>query len=140
MVPVLVTAAILFNSEGRILIAQRNNESKLASKWEFPGGKIEPRETPQKCLYRELIEEMGIHVQVGFLFERVYHSYDHGSIELQAYLCSIDKGNPQALEHQEIRWVAIQDILKYDLAPADIPIAQKLIREGEALVRNRENI
>ena len=136
----IVTASIIINSAFEVLIAQRNNESKLASKWEFPGGKIEPGETPQECLYRELVEEMDIHVQVKDLFDTVYHSYDHGSIVLQAYLCYIESGEPQPLEHQKIRWVSIQDLLNYDLAPADIPIAQKLIREGEALVRNRENL
>ncbi|HAY21665.1 MAG TPA: hypothetical protein DCY27_05775 [Desulfobacterales bacterium] len=76
-----VTAAILIN-DGKILIAKRGPRDKLPNKWEFPGGKIEHRETPEECLKREMQEEFQIEVMVGeFLGESVYH-YNHGSIRL----------------------------------------------------------
>ena len=79
-----VTAAIIVK-DGKVLIAKRKPTDKLPDKWEFPGGKIEPDETPRDCLAREMKEEFGITVSVGeFLGESVYH-YEHGAIRLLAY-------------------------------------------------------
>ena len=79
-----VTCAIIEN-EGKILIARRAADQKLAGKWEFPGGKVEDGESPEECLKRELEEEFGIQVEVGEFITSNNHHYDHISIELLAF-------------------------------------------------------
>jgi len=81
---VKVTAAIL-EKDGRIIIALRKSSDHLSGKWEFPGGKIEPGETPEECLSRELKEEFDIDVTIGEHLGSNIHHYDHISIELMAY-------------------------------------------------------
>jgi 8-oxo-dGTP diphosphatase len=120
-----VTAAILAKN-GRILIARRPASSRLANKWEFPGGKIEAGETPEACLARELKEELDIEVSIGaFLGESVYH-YRHGSIRLLAYQTYWDTGEIDPKDHDEIRWVAVAELDCYEFAPADVPFVQRL--------------
>jgi len=127
-----VTAAILAK-DGRILIARRPASSRLANKWEFPGGKIEGGETPEACLARELKEELDIEVSVGaFLGESVYH-YRHGSIRLLAYQTYWDTGEIDPKDHDEIRWVSLAELDCYEFAPADVPFVQKL-KDGEITV------
>jgi 8-oxo-dGTP diphosphatase len=79
-----VTAALIVR-DGKILIAQRNQMDKLAGKWEFPGGKIEPGETPEVCLKRKICEEQGIQKNVGALFSDTVYDYTSDSIHLFAY-------------------------------------------------------
>jgi 8-oxo-dGTP diphosphatase len=120
-----VTAAILVK-DGKILIARRPASSRLASKWEFPGGKIETGETPEACLTRELKEECDIEVSIGaFLGESVYH-YPHGPIRLLAYQTYWNAGEIDAKDHDEIRWVSPAELDCYEFAPADVPFVQKL--------------
>jgi 8-oxo-dGTP diphosphatase len=124
-----VTAAILFNND-QLLIAQRRSTGRLPNKWEFPGGKVEPGETPEECLKREMDEEFSIDVSVGeFLGESIYH-YDHGSIKLLAYRATWIAGDLILKDHKAIEWVKIDEIINYDFAPADIPFVEK-IRRGE---------
>ncbi len=120
-----VTAAILVK-DGKILIAKRKADDRLANKWEFPGGTIEPDETPQVCLKREMQEEFGITVTVGrFLGESVYH-YDHGAIKLMAYRAHWKSGQLVLKDHAEYRWVQSAKLADYDFAPADMPFVEKL--------------
>jgi 8-oxo-dGTP diphosphatase len=122
---VKVTGAILVN-KGQILIAKRKAGSRLAGKWEFPGGKIEPDESPEDCLIRELIEELSINIQVGpFLGDSIYH-YDRLSIQLLIYRAYWVSGEIQIRVHDRIEWVPIPKLDHYDFAPADIPIVEKL--------------
>jgi 8-oxo-dGTP diphosphatase len=121
-----VTAGILIKN-GKVLIAQRRSGGKLAGKWEFPGGKIEGGETPEECLKRELREELQIETSVGELMHKNRHEYDFGCIELLAYWAEWVGGQINPIEHDSVLWVPIQDLQKYDLAPADIPIAEKLL-------------
>lgn len=120
-----VTAAII-ERNGNILIAKRKAGDRLGNKWEFPGGTVEHDETYKECLSREMKEEFGIEVSVGpCMGESIYH-YDHGSIRLIAYLTfwQGDKLIPKA--HDEIRWVAREQLQDYDFSPADIPFVDKL--------------
>jgi 8-oxo-dGTP diphosphatase len=120
-----VTAAILAK-EGKILIARRPASSRLANKWEFPGGKVEAGETPEACLARELKEELDIEVSIGaFLGESVYH-YAHGSIRLLAYQTYWDTGGIDPKDHDEIRWVSLAELDCYEFAPADVFFVQRL--------------
>lgn len=117
-----VTAAIIFN-RGKVLIARRAPGEKFAGGWEFPGGKIEHGETPEECLKRELFEEFGIDTLVNnFVIESIYE-YNMGSIRLLAYLVDIIKGDIKLTVHDVFHWVNLENILDYNLLPADIPIA-----------------
>lgn len=120
-----VTAALLIR-DGNILIAQRQPGDALEHKWEFPGGKIEPGETPECCLVREMMEEFGVEVEVhDFFCSTIYH-YQHGAIELLAYRTAYRAGEFRLNVHSAMRWVPLEALHDYDFAEADIPIAQKL--------------
>jgi 8-oxo-dGTP diphosphatase len=123
-----VTAAVI-ERDGKVLIAKRGATDRLAHKWEFPGGKIEPGETPEECLRRELYEEFGVNVQVREFICSNKHDYDHVSIELLAYRVSDVSGDPVPKEHDEIRWVRLAELAHFDFADADLPIVETLTAE-----------
>ncbi|NOX36306.1 MAG: (deoxy)nucleoside triphosphate pyrophosphohydrolase [Calditrichaeota bacterium] len=125
IVPVL--AGIIENADGRILLTRRKPHLSNAGKWEFPGGKLRPGEQPPACLQRELREELGIDVRVNDPFEIVNFTYDRGHILLIAYRCQYRGGTIRMVDHDRYEWVRPEDLLKYDLSAADIPIAQKLV-------------
>lgn len=121
-----VTAAIIIKDK-KIFIARRAQGEKFAGGWEFPGGKIEAFETPEECLRRELYEEFGIETKVGdFIAESIYE-YPTGSIRLLAFIVDIISGEICLTVHDAYRWVDVCDLLNYDLLPADIPIANRLM-------------
>lgn len=127
--PVIVTAAVI-QDEGKVLIAQRQG-GPLAGKWEFPGGKLEPGESPEECLARELKEELELEVQVRDIFAVVYHEYETGPILLLAYICT-PAGDAYPCEGRlhngAVRWVSPEELASLELAPADVPVAEKLWR------------
>jgi 8-oxo-dGTP diphosphatase len=120
-----VTAAILEN-DGQIIIAQRKSSDHLSGKWEFPGGKIEPGETPEECLARELKEEFDIDVTIGEPLGSNIHHYDHISIKLMAYRASWVGGEITMNDHKAYRWVTIDQLTEFDFAPADVPFVEML--------------
>lgn len=122
---IVVTAAIIQN-EGKILLAQRRKDSHQGLKWEFPGGKLEFGESPEECLVREIREELDINIKVKGIFQVVSHIYGERQVILLCYLCQLDQGQIKPKECQDFCWVEKQDLLKYDLAPADIPVAKQL--------------
>jgi 8-oxo-dGTP diphosphatase len=124
--PRIVTAAVL-EKDGRIIIAQRKSKDHLAGKWEFPGGKIEPDETPEECLARELNEEFDIEVTVGDFLGSNIHHYDHISIELMAFRTFWVGGKINSTDHKDYKWVTIDELDQFDFAPADRPFVEKLI-------------
>jgi 8-oxo-dGTP diphosphatase len=120
-----VTAAILIH-DNRILIAQRGDKDTLAGKWEFPGGKIEDNETPQQCLIREMNEEFGINVAIkGFFAENTY-KYEKETIQLLAYHAVWKDGNFSLNAHAAIKWALLNELQKFEFAPADKPFVEKL--------------
>ncbi|AGA69050.1 ADP-ribose pyrophosphatase [Desulfitobacterium dichloroeliminans LMG P-21439] len=122
-----VTAAIII-IDGQVLIARRAPGEKHAGGWEFPGGKVEVGESPEECLRRELFEEFGVEVEVKeFVMESVY-TYPQGSIRLLAYQVNILRGEPQLRVHDCYEWVNTDELLDYNLLPADVPIALKLTK------------
>ena len=124
-----VTAAII-RRNGKILIAKRSSTSSLPHKWEFPGGKIDDGETPEECLKRELQEEFDITVDVGdYLTKSVYH-YEQKTIRLIAFQVSTEAHFETLNAHDDVRWVSAEELLDYDLAPADVPIAKEVQRRG----------
>ena len=128
----IVTAAILFK-DGRILIAKRKKGDHLENKWEFPGGKLEPGETPEECLRRELFEEFSIETRVGEFVCSSRYTYRHGCIELRAFKVEYLSGRLTIHDHEEIAWALPGELGNYDFAEADIPIV-KLIRTSACFV------
>ncbi|HEY9593015.1 MAG TPA: 8-oxo-dGTP diphosphatase MutT [Spirochaetia bacterium] len=123
-----VTAGIM-ESDGRVLIARRRPGKHMGGKWEFPGGKIEPGETPEQSLHRELDEELAIRARVGEFLCSTSYVGDGVSLELLVYRIDAVEGEPQLLEHDEIRWVVPGDLLEYDLADSDRTVVEKLYRK-----------
>ncbi len=120
-----VTAAILVK-DNKIIIAKRGPNDRLADKWEFPGGKVEIDETPEQCLKREMKEEFDIDVSVGeYLGSSIYH-YDHISIELLAYRTYWENGKIYLNDHDEFKWVYLEQLVEFDFAPADQIFVEKL--------------
>ncbi len=126
----LVTAAIIINN-GKVLIAQRAENQKLAGKWEFPGGKIEPGETPEECLKREINEELGINIEVNDFFGESMYQYDTGTIKLLAYKAQWIGGEFKLTAHSQIKWVKPSELGNYDFSPADICFVMKLNKEPD---------
>ena len=123
-----VMAAII-KDENRLLIAKRHSKDPLGGKWEFPGGKIEPGETPQVCLVREIKEELGVDVEIGpFYDDNVYSSQDH-DIHLLFYWAGIINGEVIPVVHDDLKWTTIEELANFDFAPADIPIVKRLMKE-----------
>ena len=121
-----VTAAIIENN-GKFLIAKRKKGKHLENKWEFPGGKIEYRETPEECLQRELKEEFGISAKIGnFVGESIF-DYGDRKIRLLGYRVAYIKGDFNLQDHDEIKWVSADEFYKYDIADADIPLIEKYL-------------
>ncbi|WP_371372773.1 8-oxo-dGTP diphosphatase MutT [Sporomusa aerivorans] len=120
-----VTAAIIQHKEN-ILIARRPPGDPLAGKWEFPGGKIEPGETPEECLRREIKEELSIGIVVGDFFAESIYNYPAKTIRLYAFWSAWLSGEIELRSHDTVEWVNIEDLKKFDFAPADIPFINKL--------------
>ena len=121
-----VTAAIMLK-EDKVLIAQRAVGDRLALKWEFPGGKLEPGETPEECLIREIKEELGLDIAVSDHFMTSFFRNETGMIELMAFLSRVRSGNIKLNVHADARWVFLRELAAFDFAPADIPIMHKLL-------------
>jgi 8-oxo-dGTP diphosphatase len=122
---VRVTAGIM-EDNGKVLIARRRPGKHMGGKWEFPGGKIEPGETPEQSLARELDEELAIRAHVGGFLCRTFFEGDGVDLELLVYRVDRIEGVPQLVEHDEIRWVYPGDLLTYDLADSDRRVVEAL--------------
>src|SRR6478735_678469 len=123
-----VTAAII-KDKNRLLIAKRHSKDPFGGKWEFPGGKIEPGETPQECLVREIKEELGVEVKIGpFYDDNVYNSKDQ-YVHLLFYWAEVIKGEVIRIVHDDLKWITIDELASFDFAPADIPIVKRLMKE-----------
>ena len=121
-----VTAAII-ESDDKILIAKRKSEDDIfGGIWEFPGGKIENGETPEECMARELMEELEIKVEVGTLITSNKHRYPNGIFELLAYRVQHICGNFVLNDHDEIKWITIDEISDFEFPPANTPIINYL--------------
>lgn len=117
---IIVTAAIIMDAEGkRVLIAQRPPGGRHPGAWEFPGGKVEPGETPEECLARELDEEMEVRSEIGPQLARVHYSYPDLTIDLLAFRADIVEGSPQNTHYSDHRWVLPEELKDYDMLPPD---------------------
>ena len=120
-----VVAGIIIRNK-TVLIARRASHKAMAGKWEFPGGKIEVDETPQSALEREILEEFGVVIQAGRFIASNVHDYGDLQIELHAYHARYVKGEFDLTDHDQIAWVAKEELENYDLAEADIPLIHKI--------------
>ncbi|BBI31324.1 8-oxo-dGTP diphosphatase MutT [Cohnella abietis] len=122
-----VAAAIIENGQGRILIARRKKGKSQEGLWEFPGGKLEPGESPEACLVRELQEEMGIEISPYSYFGENEHDYGTVQIKLIAYLATYSHGEIRLVDHDDYRWSKREELREYEWAPADVPFVDWLI-------------
>jgi len=120
-----VAAGLIFR-EGQLLIAQRHLDSHLGGLWEFPGGKRESHETFECALMRELREELGVHVRVGNLLESVEHSYSEKRVRICFYICSLTRGEPQALDCHSLKWVNRAELDQHEFPAADAHLLSRL--------------
>lgn len=121
--PVPVTAAIIIHN-GRVLIARRLTSAHGSGGWEFPGGKIEPQETPEECLAREIHEELGVRIAIREPFLDYVFEYPGKTIRLISFRADIIEGIPVPSDHEEITWVSPGQLADYDFLPADLPIVK----------------
>ncbi|TBN39847.1 (deoxy)nucleoside triphosphate pyrophosphohydrolase [Paracoccus subflavus] len=124
MKTVLVAAVALIDADGRVLLAQRPEGKAMAGLWEFPGGKVEPGETPEAALIRELHEELGIDTWTSCLAPLTFasHSYDDFHLLMPVYACRRWQGIVRPQEGQSLAWVRAGDLRNYPMPPADIPL------------------
>lgn len=120
-----VSAAIIVEGDC-VLLARRAPGQKLEGLWEFPGGKREVDETIEDCLIRELKEELALSVETAEVFGVSQYHYPGGAIRLVGIRARIIEGSPMLSVHDKVEWVSVSNILDYELAPADVPLAQRL--------------
>jgi 8-oxo-dGTP diphosphatase len=125
---ILVAAVVLVDADGRVLLAQRPEGKAMAGLWEFPGGKVDPGETPETALVRELAEELGIDVTASCLapFTFASHSYPDFHLLMPLYVCRKWLGIPAAREGQRLKWVRPARLADYPMPPADKPLIAML--------------
>lgn len=121
-----VTCGIIM-SQNKVLITQRPSHKTLPLKWEFPGGKIEDNETPELCIVRELKEELSIDFLIREKLSTVVHDYGHIIVEMIPFLGITSSSKIILFEHLALEWVLPEQLLSFDLAPADIPIVKEII-------------
>ena len=126
---IAVVAALLVR-DGKLMIAQRPAGKHMAGKWEFPGGKIEKGETPERALERELWEELGVKTQTGRIYHAIHHSYPEKDILLLFYRSRLIEGEPRPIEEADIRWIEEAQIRDFDWAEADAPLIDLIENDG----------
>jgi 8-oxo-dGTP diphosphatase len=121
-----VSAAIIRDECGKILICQRGPGGNCAWLWEFPGGKKETYETPEECLIRECREELNIEICIKSLFAKTTYSYPDRTINFSFFYAHIQRGVPTMNVHHDMRWVQPTSLAEYVFCPADMEVIQKL--------------
>ena len=125
---VLVSAVALIDRDGRVLIAKRPEGKAMAGLWEFPGGKVEPGETPESALIRELHEELGIETWSSCLAPLTFasHTYDDFHLLMPLFVCRKWDGVARPREHSALKWVGVRDLADYPMPAADVPLVAVL--------------
>ena len=121
-----VVCAVLEDGNGRFLACLRPQGKHLGGFWEFPGGKIDPGESPEAALIREISEELAIDIAVDRPLQAVVCNYGEKQIRLQPFRCRIVRGEPHPVEHERIRWCAPEDFDSLPWAEADLPILTEI--------------
>ena len=130
-----VVAALIWDGD-RFMICQRPAHKARGLLWEFVGGKVEPGETKEEALIRECREELAVTVAPKDLFMDVVHEYPDLTVHLSLFNAVIAEGTPQLLEHNDIRWITVDEIDRYEFCPADVEILKEIRRRD--LYRRRK--
>lgn len=125
-----VVAALIWDQD-KFMICQRPAHKARGLLWEFVGGKVEPGETKEQALIRECREELAVTLSVGEVFMDVIHEYPDLTVHLTLFNAIISEGIPQMLEHNDIRWITVEEIDQYDFCPADESILNRLKNENK---------
>jgi len=120
-----VSCAIIMQ-EGKVLITQRSESMPHPLEWEFPGGKMYPGESPERCIKREIREELNILVSVDQLLPSVIYDYGGGRIKLIPFICSIESGEISLLQHKSYAWIDKDQVHEYKILEADLEVIQRL--------------
>jgi 8-oxo-dGTP diphosphatase len=124
--PISVVCAVIVDSRGRLLLAQRPPHKHLGLKWEFPGGKVERDESPERALIREIKEELGCDIEVAQALPLFTHDYGSVVIRMIPFICALANNTsaPHPHEHTSLRWISVEELPTVDLAPADWPVIE----------------
>ena len=125
-----VVAAVIYRGE-TVLLCQRHDGRHLPLAWEFPGGKIDPGESPRAALRRELAEELAVGSAIGRQIADVEHHYPEKSVRIRFFLATIDAA-PRAVVHREVRWIALDELAAYPVPAANQSVVRMI---GEGTVR-----
>jgi 8-oxo-dGTP diphosphatase len=127
----LVVAALVRDSDGRVLLTRRRADQPMPNLWELPGGKVEAGESPEEALAREIAEELGCAVAVGRIDDVVFHRYPEFDLLMLVYTCRL-QGTPRAVEVAALAWVPPSELGGYEVLPADVPLIRRLAGEANA--------
>lgn len=122
----VVAAVILKNN--KIFCCQRGNKGECAYKWEFPGGKIEPGETKEEAIVREIKEELNCLIEVKDYITTIEHEYNTFNLTMHIFLCALKEGEPELLEHINSNWCTIENLIQLDFAAADKKALNKIVK------------
>ncbi len=126
----LIVAGIIRNSEGHILSTRRKSDDVHGGGWEFPGGKIEYNEQPEEALKREIVEELGIDIEIQSIFDAIQHEYEDFAVFIIFYLCSVKSEQKLSLNaHDKILWLPPQRLKDVEFLPADIRTVEKIMED-----------
>jgi 8-oxo-dGTP diphosphatase len=126
-----IGVAVIWNDQGKILIDRRRLEGLMGGLWEFPGGKIEPGETVEQCIQREIQEELGIGIEVGEHLITIDHTYTQLRVTLTVHHCRHITGIPQPIECDEIRWITLDEIDHFTFPKANSQIIAALMKREQ---------
>ncbi len=122
-----VVAALIWQGE-KFMICQRPAHKARGLLWEFVGGKVEAGETKEQALFRECREELAVTLAVGEVFMEVIHEYPDLTVHLTLFNAAISEGEPQIIEHNDIKWITPDEIKNYDFCPTDVEILKEIIK------------
>ena len=128
-----VTCALIIDNKDQLLATQRSTMMSLPLKWELPGGKIEPYETPEQCLIREIKEELNIEIEIIKSLTPNIHNYPFITIKLIPFICKCINGEIELKEHADFKWLNPNELLDLDWADADIPILNNYLNHLNAI-------
>ena len=127
-----VVCGVIENSKGQFLACLRPAGKHLGGLWEFPGGKVDPGESPESALVRELLEELAVEVEVGLPLGPVIWSYGERTIRLLPFRCKITGGALHAIEHEKLCWCPPENFHDLVWAAADVPVLREISASGGA--------
>jgi len=124
-------ACAIIELEGKVLCTQRSESMDMPLKWEFPGGKIDAGESPEECLKRELIEELGVEASVGQALAATTHHSPSFTVTLYPFICEIVSGKITLHEHKAMVWLPIEELHRLNWAEADWPVIEEMQGAGD---------